>query len=50
MEVDVDAAEPEDGKKKKKKSAKEEVKEKGNFTYYLTRYLCSWLFYYNKIL
>lgn len=29
MEVDADAVEPEDGKKKKKKGAKEEAKEKG---------------------
>lgn len=44
MEVDVDVAEPEDGKKKKKKGAKEEeksVKEKGNFAYHLTCYLCN---------
>lgn len=42
MEVDVDAVEPEDGKKKKKKGAKEEVKEKekGNLAYHLICYLC----------
>lgn len=34
VEVDGDAAEPEDGtKKKKKKGTKEETKEKGNFSY-----------------
>jgi len=34
VEADSDVVEPEDGsKKKKKKGAKEETKEKGNFTY-----------------
>lgn len=52
MEVD-DAAEPENGKKKKKKGAKEEeksVKEKGNFAYHLIHYPYNLLFYYNIIL